>query len=246
MSESYDIEPWMPGISPAAPVPAPDWVPAKVNNFGPGTYFSHSFNHTRHPADSYFKNGLRVKATPEGHFRATAYGHEVTPKHLKEFGPKETFQRVSNPHAAFSKKTLGLPEPGRSPGKSTLILQAPGDPKLVREVGPNYRPNPGADPSNPNDRSGKKIGGHKGNTGTIDPKTIKGVYHGGSNQMMTKPGFFTGKMPRGFGAGAVDMFSFPGIPGVINKGPVETEDIFGRPIEDKRSWEEMVATGDAI
>ena len=276
MTESYDIEPWMPAISPGAPVPAPKYVPFDYGKMTPGNYFVHSVGASDAPGNAYgkpkswgstkppanvlediYKNGIKVrtKGGPDAQLRPTAWNYKLDRKHLVD--PKKTMRQMgevdglanpnyksdpmrkhpSVPGSNFTKSKYGANGPGYDPpvlprtpktaSLNTVVMK--GDPNMFSQKGPNYIP-------------------ETPTTGNIDPKRIIGHFPKGSNQMVRPPGSVTGQMPRLrlLGGSMVDMFSFPGIPGVINKGPVETEDIFGRPIEDKRSYEEMVATGGAI
>lgn len=62
--EEYDIEPFMPAVSPGAPVPAPKYVPfTNYKGLTPGNYFSH----TVHPDISlaFNKGDYSVQKTPQ-------------------------------------------------------------------------------------------------------------------------------------------------------------------------------------
>jgi len=69
--EDYDIEPFMPAVSPGAPVPAPKYVPFNYSKMTPGRYFAHTSNFSDGFADNLraepklvkdvYKNGIQVR-----------------------------------------------------------------------------------------------------------------------------------------------------------------------------------------
>ena len=236
--DSYEIEPWMPAISPGAPVPAPKYVPFNYSKMTPGNYFSHSiganntiFNgslkNTPVQGDivsDIYKKGLKVNTIGKG-ILPTAWNYKVTDKLLKN--PELTMQKMGNVEGLSqtkpgSHRILGSGSikprraamgggynPPTTPRKmggynahlDTVVMK--GEPSMLNKPGPNFKqtqftPNPDWGPEF---QEGK---------GRIKPKTVIGHFPKGSNQMMTRPGNVTGRMPmiRGFGGSMIDMFNF--------------------------------------
>lgn len=69
LMEEYDIEPFMPAISPGAPVPAPKFVPFDYGKMTPGNYFAHT---------SGFSDGFQGRGlAPEPRLVDDVYKHGV-------------------------------------------------------------------------------------------------------------------------------------------------------------------------
>lgn len=265
--EKYDIEPFMPAVSPGAPVPAPKYVPFNYSNMTPGNYFTHSIGASDSvfrqfggsnsaPSDALeniYKNGVKVsQVSPDSSLRATAWNYKLGPEDLRNPQmKKQTLAMMGHPEglaneqyksdpmagkdkikgstfikprrAAWSEgyKPGPLPRTTASSQLDTVVMR--GEPSMFHKKGPNHIPKTEL-------------------TGNINPKTIIGHFPKGSDQMVTKPGMMTGRMPmiRGFGGAGVDMFSFPSIPPSMPV-PHETGDIFGRPVDQGAGFEpEMI------
>jgi hypothetical protein len=223
MSESYEIEPWMPAISPGAPVPAPKYVPFDYSKMTPGNYFSHTLGwggHSKPNIDDVYRKGVRVTELPQELrkvkmrgaglevFKPTAWNQSVVPEDLGSLDQnKYTAQRLGRMERPFGRgniprrahaETELLYTPRRTPkaDKPTVILK--GDREMFFKPGPDYKPAKGVAELPPN----RPYSGH------INPKRMVGHFPAGSNEMVTKPGMVTGRMPmvRGIGGGLIDMF----------------------------------------
>ena len=249
MPESYKLEPWLPSISPGAPVPAPEFVPWR-GTLKPGTYYSHSagmFDGRTPDIRNFYKEGLRVKAEPGGAFRPTAQTYRITPEMLKKAKHAELLKRVANwqgtrsgqltrshQGAPFVKNppstkigNVNFPPPRAASLKN---VQAPQQiigrlPKgQFNPANPSYAQKPGA----VIETSAKGHFGHKpgSHTGNISPKTIEAHFPKGSNTPLTKPGLVTGKMPaiRGLGGGMLGFFNFGPLESAKMKGVIPYAD----------------------
>ena len=138
---------------------------------------------------------------------------------------------------------------------STVIMKGPpgmfhkpgGNPEFIPNTG---RPGPEKMMYHPTPKGGapsmalqKKFSGgtHGGN---INSRNIIGHFPAGSNQMVTKPGFFTGKMPaRPLGGAMAGMLYAPWAG--MGPVPVETHDLFGRPMDQGAGFEpEYIPSGE--
>ena len=222
--EEYDIEPFMPAVSPGAPVPAPKYVPFNYAKMTPGNYFSHTLGwgkHSKPNIDDFYRKGVRVTELPPEIrkvkmrgaglevFKPTAWNQKVVPEDLGSLDQnKYTALRLGRsekpfgrgnvlPRQAHVEKEL-LNTPRRTPKADSPTVILKGDRAMFFRPGPDYKPAKGVAELPPN----------RPYSGYINPKRIVGHFPAGSTEMMTKPGMVTGKMPmiRGFGGGLVDMF----------------------------------------
>lgn len=160
MSQSYDIEPWMPDISPGAPVPAPKYVPfTDFKSLKPGNYFSHTvhpyiaraFNNAdysvQHPpkgvVDDIYNKGLKVrlgnsKFDDIPRFRPAGWNYKVTQADLgNSTGSREhLLRRMGNSLG------LGANAPSKPTGEGMNLKR-----KAPDYVKPRYAANtPGYNP----------------------------------------------------------------------------------------------------
>ena len=134
MKEEYDIEPFMPAVSPGAPVPAPKYVPFNHSKLTPGNYFAHStgasdsvfgmygkpkdWGSTRPPAnvlENIYRHGVRVQNIngPDSSLRATAWNYKVEPKHLSSPDmKKQTLSRMGHPEGLANNRYKSNPLTG--------------------------------------------------------------------------------------------------------------------------------------
>jgi hypothetical protein len=219
MSESYELEPW--GVSPGAPVPAPKYVPFN-GKMTPGNYYSHSLGYSGRrwdpkTVDGIYKQGVRVNQGRGSTFRPTAWNQIVEPGDLGSHNQnKMTAQRLGHekgarefrsPRRATIESSLWSTKPrtlgARAP---TFILK--GDKSMFLKPGPDFIPNKGGFTSDPAPKGQMNL--NRPYSGNINPKRIVGHFPAHSTQMVTKPGFVTGRMPtiRALGGGMVGMLNF--------------------------------------
>ena len=118
MNESYEIEPWMPAISPGAPVPAPKYVPFDYGKMTPGRYFSHSLgysdNHGWHQTgkgvdagavEGVYKDGVRARLYPNASkIHPTAWNYKIDAADLGDAAKnKALMDRITHPEGLGSK-----------------------------------------------------------------------------------------------------------------------------------------------
>lgn len=263
--DSYEIEPFMPAISPGAPVPAPKYVPFDYGKMTPGNYYSHDLGfrnnpYTQQQLKSIQGKGLNVQiqGAQNKWFRPTAWNNSVSQSQLGSYGNNQKLmQRIGADSTAYEKagrnarqaahtKANVLADGSRvtSPNKSpVVILKGPKD-LLHRPAGnpdftPAKKPVTGGDMrdiksySNSKKNPNQSLSRGRPSAGNINPKRIIGHFPEGSNQMVKRPGNFTGRMPmiRGLGGGMLGMFHFPSLS--RPSGIIETHDIFGRPIPEE-------------
>ncbi len=222
MTESYDIEPWMPGISPGAPVPTPDFVPWKGQLNPKSTYYNHSTYNGADPA-KIFKEGLHFNPEVKS---GKMTGRVSNPTGLPHppgnkayfndlYGGPRAMDHLGTPHKAayWAKFHRGSSLPKSSLHGSVII-----DTK-VPLYGQKQQP-ASEDYMKKNVKLlDKKPASHEGVThkdgagkpvARLNPKSNVAFFPEGSNTPMTKPGMVTGKMPmlRGLGGSMIDMFNF--------------------------------------
>lgn len=222
MTESYEIEPFMPAISPGAPVPAPKYVPFDYSKMTPGNYYSHSLGYSGRRwdpkmVDNIYKQGVRVNQGRGTTFRPSAWNQIVEPGDLGSYKQnKMTAQHLGHeggartgtgrsPRRATVESNLWSTKP-RTTGAIAPTFILKGDKSMFLKPGPDFIPNKGGTTSDPAPKGQMNL--NRPYSGNINPKKILGHFPKGSTQMMTKPGMVTGRMPmlRGMGGGLIDMF----------------------------------------
>jgi len=225
--EEYDIEPFMPAVSPGAPVPSPKYVPFDYGKMTPGNYYSHDLGFRGSKVapgtlDNVYNSGLNVKiqGAKNKWFRPTAWNNSVSQSQLGGYGNNQKLmQRIGadsvayknagrNARAAAHTKTTVLPQGTRSTSSKSPMVIYKGPKDMFYKPGPdfiksNVKPSTGGFSEFSGNLRPKRIP-----SGSINPKRIVGHFPAGSTEMMTKPGMVTGKMPmfRGIGGGLIDMF----------------------------------------
>ena len=259
MSQSYDIEPWMPAISPGAPVPAPKYVPFNYSKMTPGNYYSHDLGFRGSKVapgtlDNVYNSGLNVKiqGVENKWFRPTAWNNEVSKTQLGDFNNnRKLMQRIGadsvayeaagrNARKAAHTKTTVLPQGARSTSSKSPTVIYKGSKDMFYKPGPdfiksNVKPSTGGFSEMSGNLRPKRIP-----SGSINPKRVVGHFPAGSDKLMTKPGMVTGRMPmvRGVGGGLIDMFM---------EGPelqkAKSDPLFGLPEEKRRVIEHAYQYG---
>jgi len=212
LMNEYDIEPFMPAISPGAPVPAPEFVPWKGKLNPKTTYYNHSLYRGGDPA-KIFKEGLLfnpevIDGKMTGKVsRPTAMAHPPVSKTqpLFPYGGPRTMDHVGKPHLNIDYATRSKSPKSARYGSVIIDTEVPlyGQPGKSASEGYLKKNVELLDkiPEQPKLEKGKPVA-------RLNPKNNIAFYPKGSNTPMTKPGMVTGRMPmiRGFGGGIVDMF----------------------------------------
>jgi hypothetical protein len=119
----------------------------------------------------------------------------------------------------------------RKPGMSGTTFILKGSPNMFHEIGPDYKHRPDLPKPRPGSKALSDIwdggkGSSKQHTGHVGKGKVIGHVNPGSTQLMTKPGFVTGKMPaiRGLGGGMLGFFNFGPLESAKMKGVIPYAD----------------------
>jgi hypothetical protein len=232
-SEYYDIEPFLPAVSPANKLPQqyPKYLPYDYSKMTPGNYFVHDtgYEHTsKTPSDgvvdNIYKKGLAGRHHPGmsssggvEYIEPTAWNNEVSKDQLGNYKKNKALMQRIGAHGSAYEKAGRSPFVGTSEGVKTLpegsrttslsknpVVVLKGEPNMMHEMGPDFKK---LTPSQ------KALEPHVNGTkpaGYIDKNKIVGFFPKGSDELMVKRpvGMFTGKVPTfgSIGANLVDMF----------------------------------------
>lgn len=232
MSESYDIEPW--GISPGAPVPAPEYLPYYAPSKDPRTLKQRflgskpTLNQGWIPASKYLPEGsksvdvyrgLRPQKNP--HFRHFKGGGPWLNTNYLNKAKIIPGDWVSNNIEGAQYYARGHSKTGRPQGRllkknvPVKDLYVPSDintggdkPHFNSDPAGKMRYLPRGTSIDPNAGSLEGRLGQTGKQAHTDLLLKEAKYPKGAQNPMTKPGMITGRMPmfRGIGGGLMGMF----------------------------------------